>query len=115
MSGSGPIFLEQLDCSEDDSSVFGCMTFTPLGLHSCDHSQDAGVRCTGTDTMRPRNGTDAIIPHGVFTVPHAVWTEPYSTVVVHLTHTRPIMLCIHSVPSYRAEQSSIPRLVRVIV
>lgn len=46
-SGSGPIFLSQLDCLGDEASLLDCPTFSPPGLHDCDHTQDAGVRCIG--------------------------------------------------------------------
>ena len=45
--GSGPVFLDQLVCSGSETSVLECERHTPLGLPTCDHSQDAGVRCVG--------------------------------------------------------------------
>ena len=45
--GIGPIFLDQLHCSGSESSLLECRYFTPLGLPTCDHSLDAGVRCVG--------------------------------------------------------------------
>ena len=45
--GSGPIFLENLECSGTESSLLGCGLGSPVGIHSCDHSQDSGVMCTG--------------------------------------------------------------------
>ena len=45
--GAGPIFLDQLRCSGTESSLLECDRFAGLGLHSCDHSQDAGVSCIG--------------------------------------------------------------------
>ena len=45
--GSGPIFLDQLQCSGSEQSLLDCLTFTDLGLHSCHHSMDAGVKCRG--------------------------------------------------------------------
>ena len=47
VSGSGPIFLDQLECSDTDSYLLGCRRLRPLGLHTCDHSRDVGVACTG--------------------------------------------------------------------
>ena len=44
---NGPVFLDQLVCSGSETSVLECRRFTPLGLPTCDHSQDAGVRCAG--------------------------------------------------------------------
>ena len=45
--GIGPIFLEKLICSESDTTLLDCRHSTPLGLSTCAHSQDAGVRCVG--------------------------------------------------------------------
>ena len=45
--GNGPIFLDQLVCSESDSSLLDCQSRTPLGLVTCEHTQDAFVRCIG--------------------------------------------------------------------
>ncbi len=45
--GSGPIFLDKLTCSGQESMLLDCDTRTPRGVHSCDHSQDAGVKCIG--------------------------------------------------------------------
>ena len=45
--GHGPIFLDRLDCSESDSSLLDCRRFTPLELVTCEHTQDALVRCIG--------------------------------------------------------------------
>ena len=49
--GTGPIFLDQLHCSGTESSLLQCNQLTGLGLHSCDHSQDAGVRCSGKENQ----------------------------------------------------------------
>jgi len=45
--GAGPIFLDQLRCSGTENSLLECNRFAGLGLHSCDHFQDAGVSCIG--------------------------------------------------------------------
>ena len=45
--GIGPIFLDQLDCSGTEATLLECRHFTPLGLTTCEHSQDAIVRCFG--------------------------------------------------------------------
>jgi len=44
--GVGPIFLDQLACRGDEQHVLDCNSF--LGVHMCDHTQDAGIRCIGT-------------------------------------------------------------------
>ena len=46
--GSGPIFLDQLQCSGSDQSLFDCDLGQTIGLHSCNHSMDVGIRCSGT-------------------------------------------------------------------
>ena len=46
-SGSGPIYLEQLECSPEDTNILDCPRFSPLGLVNCDHSLDVSIRCTG--------------------------------------------------------------------
>ena len=45
--GTGPIFLDSLDCSGTENSLIDCDRYAGLGLHSCDHSEDAGVSCIG--------------------------------------------------------------------
>ena len=44
-SGSGPIFLNQLNCRGDESDIFSCGS--PLFVHYCTHEEDVGVRCPG--------------------------------------------------------------------
>ncbi len=44
---TGPIFLEHLSCSGKEESVLECPRGV-LGLHQCDHTEDAGVQCYGT-------------------------------------------------------------------
>ena len=46
-AGSGPIFVSQLTCLGTESSVLDCPMLQRLGLVSCDHSRDVGVRCVG--------------------------------------------------------------------
>ncbi|XP_067321128.1 scavenger receptor cysteine-rich type 1 protein M130-like [Anolis sagrei] len=44
--GSGPIWLEGLDCTGKEASLRECPR-SPWGEHHCKHSQDASVECTG--------------------------------------------------------------------
>lgn len=48
MTGQGPIFLEQLDCTPADTDLLSCSSLSAQGVHSCTHSQDVYVECTGT-------------------------------------------------------------------
>ncbi|XP_067319356.1 deleted in malignant brain tumors 1 protein-like [Anolis sagrei] len=52
--GSGPIWLEGLDCMGKEASLRECPR-SPWGEHHCNHSQDASVECTGTRLV---NGTN---------------------------------------------------------
>ena len=49
LEGSGPIFLDRLDCTQDDTSLLECRSFSvySLELPQCDHSQDVSIRCRG--------------------------------------------------------------------
>ena len=44
-SGTGPIFLNQLNCRGDESGILSCGS--PLYVHHCTHKEDAGVICPG--------------------------------------------------------------------
>ena len=43
------IILDDLDCSGSESSLFDCSSDSPVLVHDCDHSEDAGVRCLCKD------------------------------------------------------------------
>ena len=45
--GTGPIFIDELHCSGMESDLLDCPSFQPVGLHHCDHTMDAGVKCIG--------------------------------------------------------------------
>ena len=46
----GDIYLDDLLCEGTEPSLFECPTRSD-GLHDCDHSEDAGVRCEGIYTI----------------------------------------------------------------
>ncbi len=46
-ASSSPIFLDLLECQGDEDTLLSCGRSSPLGVHQCVHSEDAGVRCKG--------------------------------------------------------------------
>ena len=45
--GSGPIFLDDVQCTSSSSQLLECPS-RPILSHNCLHSADAGVGCEGT-------------------------------------------------------------------
>ena len=47
--GTGPIFLEDLNCDGLESSLLECAEKAgPIRAHSCPHTRDVGLLCNGT-------------------------------------------------------------------
>ncbi len=44
--GRGGIFLDDVSCSGSESMLINC-PHRGIGVHNCDHSDDAGVACVG--------------------------------------------------------------------
>ena len=50
--GIGSILLDNVMCSGNEATLLDCLpSINDIGLHNCDHSEDAGVRCEGTYTF----------------------------------------------------------------
>lgn len=47
--GTGPIVLDDVQCTGTESSILDC-NHRGLLQHNCQHSNDAGVKCSGIDT-----------------------------------------------------------------
>uniref|UniRef100_A0A3B4BQ08 SRCR domain-containing protein n=1 Tax=Pygocentrus nattereri TaxID=42514 RepID=A0A3B4BQ08_PYGNA len=45
-SGSGPIWMDDVDCSGSETTLKNCRAKS-WGKHDCDHSKDAGIICSG--------------------------------------------------------------------
>ena len=46
--GIGSILLDNLVCNGSENTLLDCLSGeSNVGLHNCDHSEDAGVRCEG--------------------------------------------------------------------
>lgn len=49
--GVGQIYLDEVRCTGNEEMLVNCST-QGVGEHDCDHSEDAGVRCEGTQQTK---------------------------------------------------------------
>ena len=52
--GEGRVLLDDLLCQGDEENLLDCSRYSG-GTHSCDHSQDAGIRCEGESQLISRS------------------------------------------------------------
>ena len=45
--GSGDIWLESVSCSDTSTRILDDCSNAGVGVHSCAHQNDIGVKCTG--------------------------------------------------------------------
>ena len=43
--GTGPIWLDNVQCTGSETHLFNCTNSGDLGIHNCGHHKDAGVEC----------------------------------------------------------------------
>ena len=44
--GKGAIYLDEVECSGSESELLDCFHHS-VGIHDCEHKEDAGVKCPG--------------------------------------------------------------------
>ncbi|XP_066486187.1 scavenger receptor cysteine-rich type 1 protein M130-like [Tiliqua scincoides] len=53
-AGSGPTWMNQVNCTGEEDSLSKCPAAQSFGENSCDHSKDAGVECAGNKLLEIR-------------------------------------------------------------
>ena len=76
--GTGPVFLEGLECLGTESSLLDCAVEVALGLTICGHSHDSGIRCYG------KGNTKHMVKSAYVCIWIIVFTDEYSCVCLHI-------------------------------
>ena len=64
--GEGDILLDNLLCKGNESSIKECRSgMGGIGIHNCNHSEDAGVRCEGIITQQWLRVYDYYVIHNI--------------------------------------------------
>jgi len=56
--GNGPIFLDDVACRGNETNLADC-PHGGVGIHNCDHSEDAGVICPQGSFFNCQNASDS--------------------------------------------------------
>lgn len=51
MEGSGPIFLDNVGCTGNETELLDCTSVQDIAIHNCHHGEDAGVICPGVSLL----------------------------------------------------------------
>ncbi len=65
--GSGPVFLENLDCLGNEEDLLNCSGST-VGIKTCEHTRDAGVFCSSLFSLLSSHLLPYLFIFYVFTV-----------------------------------------------
>ena len=49
-ASSGQIWLDDVACTSSNTKLLQCSS-SPIGSHSCGHSDEAGVKCEGNEAV----------------------------------------------------------------
>ena len=64
--GTGPIWLDDVACTGTEARLIECGA-RPIGVHNCNHNEDAGTRCIPVFSKFPESCTVSRL-HGNFVV-----------------------------------------------